>query len=459
MLLCGGVAGASYYPPFGGVLRLGLSEVPDVIDPLDSRTFEDRLLTVLTHNGLYELDSRGEPAPRLVDRHDLSPDGKTYVFTLRGNIRFHSGRPLEAQDVVYSLKRAAGDPVVGALLMDVAGYPDVPDIKAKDAHTVTVRLSRWQPKFLHFLAQPGLFIVERDMVTKGAGSWGTGPFRFTAGRMPVLRAFEAHFQGRPYLNAIQLVPHGREEDRMLDFKRDLADALSLGPAGAHALKARWVTTPQPEVYVLDYGCQVEDAAKTMLSQSLEREGLLKVFFRQQGRVVNTLEEALTVGAPLSASVPAKKKPKKKKPAEPSKAPKKDGEGKTWTVTYGSACGEACEAIAGRLCVGLERRGLMCQVRPGGAAGQWDARVRRVLPAGSDPLTHYRLERGTLTRCQGRPPMGQASETAAWVKSRRLSDYLVGVPAHFGVTPAFHGVGMTPYNVPDLSFVWRREETP
>jgi len=49
--------------------------------------------------------------PDLAESFDVSPDGLTYTFKLRKGVKFHNGRELTADDVVYSLARAGMVPV------------------------------------------------------------------------------------------------------------------------------------------------------------------------------------------------------------------------------------------------------------------------------------------------------------------------------------------------------------
>src|SRR5665213_3168044 len=46
-----------------------------------------------------------EIEPRLAERWEISPDGKTYTFYLRHNVKFHDGTPFNADAVLFSFGR------------------------------------------------------------------------------------------------------------------------------------------------------------------------------------------------------------------------------------------------------------------------------------------------------------------------------------------------------------------
>lgn len=62
----------------------------------------------LIHGGLVRYNERGDILPGLAESFSISPDGKTYTFNLRKNLKFSDGSPLTAEDVLASVKATVG---------------------------------------------------------------------------------------------------------------------------------------------------------------------------------------------------------------------------------------------------------------------------------------------------------------------------------------------------------------
>lgn len=142
--------------------------------------------TVTMHmmEGLVAYTENGTPAPLLADQVQVSPDGKTYTFTLRRGVRFHNGAPLGAADVVWSWQRYL-DPKTNWICrpdFDGTNGAKIESVRAAGPYTVVFQLDRAQPMLLTQMAALNCgasAIMHRDSVNPD-GSWkapvGTGPY-------------------------------------------------------------------------------------------------------------------------------------------------------------------------------------------------------------------------------------------------------------------------------------------
>ena len=61
------------------------------------------------YEGLVKLDADGEIVPLLARTWQVSPDRRTYTFTLRKGVTFSNGEPFTADDAVFSINRVRTD--------------------------------------------------------------------------------------------------------------------------------------------------------------------------------------------------------------------------------------------------------------------------------------------------------------------------------------------------------------
>ena len=106
------------------------------------------------------------------------PDPLTWVFHLRDRVRFHDGRPLEAEDVAWTIRSL----INGTITSSKSGsFAAVDHIETPDRLTVVVK-TKHPDSGLLFNMSDGLFGV----VPRGAGKdfgldpIGSGPFRFVS---------------------------------------------------------------------------------------------------------------------------------------------------------------------------------------------------------------------------------------------------------------------------------------
>ncbi len=184
-------AGPELQIPLNQALVLERTETtnPREYDPATTHGSGDKRV----FGGLVALDPNLNLIPDLAERWELSPDGTVYTFYLRKNARFHDGRPVTVQDVIYSWERAA-DPKLASdtvltYLGDIVGVQDkyygraktISGLKALDDYTLQVTIDAPKPYFLLKLTYPTAFIVDKKNVESGRAWYrqpnGTGPYK------------------------------------------------------------------------------------------------------------------------------------------------------------------------------------------------------------------------------------------------------------------------------------------
>ncbi len=124
---------------------------------------------------LTKIQSDSSIAPLLAQRWTVTPDNKTWAFTLRPGVRFHNGEPFNAATVKFAFERAAA---ADSTNKDKAVFANIVNIRATDELTVVVTLKNTNPDFLFQIGQATAVIVEPKSAAGNATQpVGTGPFR------------------------------------------------------------------------------------------------------------------------------------------------------------------------------------------------------------------------------------------------------------------------------------------
>ena len=86
-------------------LRRGNGPEPDSLDPQLARSDSAAQIIRDCYEGLVSLDATAEPEPGVADHWQVSADGRTYTFHLRGDARWSNGTAVTADDFVRSWRR------------------------------------------------------------------------------------------------------------------------------------------------------------------------------------------------------------------------------------------------------------------------------------------------------------------------------------------------------------------
>ena len=92
-------------PSEGGVYTEGAVGQPTYINPILANTEPDLSLTNLVFSGLYKYDQDGHLQPDLADgMPTISADQKQYTVNLKHSAKWHNGKPLTADDVIFTVQ-------------------------------------------------------------------------------------------------------------------------------------------------------------------------------------------------------------------------------------------------------------------------------------------------------------------------------------------------------------------
>jgi peptide/nickel transport system substrate-binding protein len=92
-------------PQRGGIVTVGLAQLPTVWDPLGTRDFNTIWISTIMYDSLFQMGTDGNITAGLALFVSTSVDGETLTIELRPDAYFADGQPVTANDVVASLQR------------------------------------------------------------------------------------------------------------------------------------------------------------------------------------------------------------------------------------------------------------------------------------------------------------------------------------------------------------------
>ncbi|MDQ7859841.1 MAG: glutathione ABC transporter substrate-binding protein [Armatimonadota bacterium] len=195
-------------PTRGGTLIVGSGTDATT---LDGHLYTDSpTATIMEHmtETLYELSPEGRVQPRLALSHTVSPDGRTWTFRLRPNVRFHDGTTFDAAAAKFNLDRVL-NPATRApwrFLID-----RVTEVTAVDSTTLRLVTNAPFAPLLAHLTHSGLAMQSPTAIQRLGADYarqpvGTGPFRFrewVRGDRVVVTRFDDYWGEKALLDEVQ----------------------------------------------------------------------------------------------------------------------------------------------------------------------------------------------------------------------------------------------------------------
>jgi peptide/nickel transport system substrate-binding protein len=240
------------------------------LDPVVSTAEIVRDYGYMVYDTLLARDAQDRVQPQMAEKWTVSPDSKTYTFTLRDGLKWHDGTPVTADDCVASIQRWASQDKLGQLMTGLMA-----DMQAVDAKTFTMTFREPTNIVLRALSKSSniaLFIMPKRVAQTPPGvpikeTIGSGPFRFVAAEY------------RPGVQAVF--------EKFKDYvpRREPASGLAGGKV-VKVDRVKWVTMPDPMTAVnallndeIDF---VEDLPEDLMPMVESSANVALIEYREQG---------------------------------------------------------------------------------------------------------------------------------------------------------------------------------
>jgi hypothetical protein len=369
MMVAALAANAETRPQYGGVVQVAMRAAPVSLDPVDlnaengqTDSFARRSLTMLMFDTLVTLDESGRAQASLATSWQPLPGTQSWQFHIRRAVRFDDGTPLTPEVAAASLRVANPSWNVRT-----------------DADSVLIDSDRSEFDLLAELALP------RNSIVKNTDSrpLGTAAFHvadWQPGKKLVLAANENCWNGRPFLDGVEIEMGKSFRDQMSALEVGKADLVEVAPEQAHRVSQvgrRLANSPPVELLALvsarDAASPDEKLLREALAWSVERESIRSVLLQGAGQPTASILPNWMSGygfvLPTDADLPRARQTR----AQVRNVP-------TWTLGY-DANDPLARLLAERLALNARDAGLLLQPSPSTAT---ELRLVRIPLVSPDP---------------------------------------------------------------------------
>ncbi|KKT01278.1 MAG: Extracellular solute-binding protein family 5 [Candidatus Nomurabacteria bacterium GW2011_GWF2_43_8] len=235
--------------PFrGGSISEGIIGVPRFINPILANSSVDQDLVSLIYSGLMRKNPDGTLTPDLAEKYEISQNGLSYTFTLKDKIYFQDGKPVTADDVIFTVNKAK-DSVIKSL--HKVHWDGVTAAKIND---MTIEFTLRQPR-PSFLENATLGIMPQslwdnspiELNDANTAPVGSGPYMIKSVAKESsgiinsyeLTSFEEFILGEPFIKTINLHFYSNEDDLIRALEEGAIDQVSsITPSNADDLKEK-----------------------------------------------------------------------------------------------------------------------------------------------------------------------------------------------------------------------------
>jgi peptide/nickel transport system substrate-binding protein len=249
----------------GGRMRIARPPASnaETLDPASSLSAYEYLGAL--YSRLVKEAPDGTAAADLATGWQVSPDAKSWTFTLRKGVTFHDGKPFTSADAAYTLRHiidpATASPQAGVL----TPFLKASDISTPDPHTLVVKLTAPNSEFVTLLMNYNCYVIpDGSAKTIGKTGIGTGPFKlvsYAPAGEGIVAANTDYYGGRPVLDSILFTAISDEQARvnaLLAGQVDLVSQTNLDWATIKEVHANsgltTATVKNASIYVLPMLC-------------------------------------------------------------------------------------------------------------------------------------------------------------------------------------------------------------
>ncbi|SDZ36991.1 peptide ABC transporter substrate-binding protein [Thermoactinomyces sp. DSM 45892] len=257
---------------------------------LDSALVNDQSTQNVLHNimeGLMRLDKDSKPTYGMAEKVEVSPDYKTYMFTLRKNAKWSDGQPVTAEDFIFAWTRAVDSKISknSYLFQNIKGFTEgkiEQGMMASNGNKLTITLSKPDRNFLSLTTNSAMFPQRKDLYEKYQDVFGSdirtlvsnGPFQletFTLNKLVAVKnsSYWDHQSVKSNGFIIFVSKNNRDSDNK--YVSNEVDFMQMHNKMDEAtIKSDMITVPRTTIYYLYVNPKLDGNTKKYYAYAVEK---------------------------------------------------------------------------------------------------------------------------------------------------------------------------------------------
>lgn len=293
-------------PAYGGQVREGIIGTPRFINPVLATSDQDEDLTTLVFAGLTKKNTTGGVILDMAERIDESEDGLRYVATIKDGARFHDGKEVTADDIVYTIDVVQNPTIKSPHRIEWEG---ITAEKTAD-NQVTFTLKKPFPLFMETLSLgilpkhvwKNLTEDQISLSDFNIHAIGSGPYEITdittQSGIPTTFTLKAHKHytlGRPYIETITILTYQNEKYLMKAFDdHDITRVHGISPEKVTTLNiasSTIKTSLLPRTFAIFFNPNkatplADKNVRSALQMAINKQAIVDQVLFKYGKVIN-----------------------------------------------------------------------------------------------------------------------------------------------------------------------------
>jgi peptide/nickel transport system substrate-binding protein len=294
-------------PSYGGDIREGSIGTPRFINPVLAISEQDIDIANLVYAGLTKRDEHGAIVLDMASSIIESDDKLHYDIVLKSGVRFHDGKPVTSDDVMYTISLIQNPLIKSPHLVEWEGIT----VEKKSATELSMSLKKPYPLFMDVLTT-GILPkhIWKDLTEEQISlsdfnihAIGSGPYRIktitTVSGIPqsfTLVSNPNYTLGRPYINTITITSYQNERyllqafqsgtiNRVHGISPQRISSLSLAPSEVH-------TSLLPRTFTVFFNPNTADFlsdknVRAALNMAINKQAIVDTVLKGYGKVSET----------------------------------------------------------------------------------------------------------------------------------------------------------------------------